>query len=81
MYLLGHIRAHNRVYLANKDVQIFRYALSLTLIKYQTAVLQGDLDDAAEILPSIPKEQQNKIARFLESRGIDYYKLSHVVPL
>ena len=83
MYLLGYIPAHNRVYLANKDVQIFGYALSLTLIEYQTqtAVLQGDLDGAAEILPSIPKEQRNKVARFLESRGIDHYKLSHVVPL
>ena len=38
--------AHNRVYLANKDICIFGYALSLTLIEYQTAVLQGDLDAA-----------------------------------
>ena len=81
MYLLGYIPAHNRVYLANKDVQIFGYALSLTLIEYQTAVLQGDLDGAAEILPSIPKEQRNKVARFLESRGIEHYNLFHVVPL
>ena len=69
MYLLGYIPAHNRVDLANKDVQVFGYALSLTLIEYQTAVLQGDLDAAAQILPSIPKEQRSKVARFLESRG------------
>ena len=69
MYLLGYIPAHNRVYLANKDVRIFGYALSLTLIEYQTAVLQGDLDAATEISPSIPKEQRNKVARFLEARG------------
>ena len=78
-YLLRYIPAHSMVYLANKDVQIFGYALSLTLIEYQTAVLQGDLDGAAEILPSIPKEQRNKVARFLESRGIDHYELFHVV--
>ena len=69
MYLLGYIPAHKRVYLANKDVRIFGYALSLTLIEYQTAVLQGDVDEVAKILPSIPKEQQNKVARFLEARG------------
>jgi coatomer subunit beta' len=69
MYLLGYIPAHNLVYLANKDVQVFGYSLSLTLIEYQTAILQGDMDTAAEILPSIPKEQRNKVARFLEARG------------
>ena len=81
MYLLEYIPAHNRVYLVNKDVQIFGYALSSTLIECQTAVLQGNLDGAEEILPSIPKEQRNKVARFLESRGIDHYKLFLVVPL
>ena len=81
MYLLGYIPANNGIYLANEDVQIFGYALSLTLIEYQTAVLQGDLDVAAEILPSIPKEQRNKVARFLESRGIEHYNLFHVVSL
>ena len=48
---------------------MFNFAILLTLIEYQTAVLQGDLDAAAEILPSIPKEQRNKVARFLEARG------------
>ena len=61
--------AHNRVYLANKDICIFGYALSFTLIEYQTDVLHGFLDAAAEISLSIPKEQRNKVARFLEARG------------
>ena len=69
MYPLGYLPAHNRVYLANKDVQVFGFSLSLTLIEYQTAVLQGDLDAATEILPSIPKEQRNKVARSLEARS------------
>ena len=69
MYLLGHIPAHNRVYLADKDACMSGFAISLTLIEYQTDVLQGDLDAAAEILLSIPKEQRNKVARSLEARS------------
>ena len=70
MYLLGYIPAHNRVYLADKDVNVYGYSLSLNLIEYQTAILRDDLDTAAEILPTIPKEQRNKVARFLETRGV-----------
>ena len=69
MYLLGYIPAHNRVYLADKDLNVFSYALSLSLVEYQTAVLRGDMDAANEILPSIPREQRSRVASFLEGRG------------
>ena len=69
LYLLGYIPAHDRVYLADKDVNIYSYALSLSLVEYQTAVLRGDMDAANEILPSIPREQRAKVATFLEGRG------------
>ena len=69
LYLLGYIPAHNRVYLADKDLNVFSYALSLSLVEYQTAVLRGDMDAAAEILPTIPKEQRNRVASFLEGKG------------
>ena len=61
--------AHNRVYLADKELHIYGYSLSLSVVEYQTAVLRGDMDAAAEILPSLPKDQLNKVARFLESKG------------
>ncbi|PCH40710.1 coatomer beta' subunit [Wolfiporia cocos MD-104 SS10] len=70
LYLLGYLTAHNRVYLADKDMGVFSYNLSLSLVEYQTAVLRGDMDAAAEILPTIPKEQRNKVASFLEGRGL-----------
>jgi len=70
LYLLGYIPAHNRVYLADKDVNIYGYALSLNVVEYQTAVLRGDMDAAGEILPTLPKDQLNKVARFLEGRGL-----------
>lgn len=70
LYILGYVPAHNRVYLADKDMNIYAYSLSLSVVEYQTAVLRGDMDAAAEILPSIPKEQLNKVARFLEARDM-----------
>ncbi|KAI5994691.1 coatomer WD associated region-domain-containing protein [Pisolithus albus] len=70
LYILGYVPAHNCVYLADKDMNIYAYSLSLSVVEYQTAVLWGDMDAAAEILPSIPKEQLNKVARFLEARNM-----------
>ena len=70
MYLLGFIPQNNKVYLADKDVNVYVYSLSLNLIEYQTAILRDDMETAASILPSIPKEQLNKVARFLEARGM-----------
>lgn len=69
LYILGYLPGHNRVYLADKDMNIFNYVLSLALVEYQTAVLREDMESAAEILPTIPKEQRNKVASFLEARG------------
>ncbi|EIM88049.1 coatomer protein [Stereum hirsutum FP-91666 SS1] len=70
MSLLGYIPAHNRVYVADKDMNVYGYALALSVIEYQTAVLRGDMDAAAEILPTVPKDQRNKVARFLEGRDL-----------
>lgn len=69
MYLLGYLPAHNQIYLCDKDVNFYAFSLSLSVIEYQTAVLRGDLESAAEILPSVPAEQRNRIARFLETQG------------
>jgi coatomer subunit beta' len=60
------------VYLVDKDVKVYGYSLSLNLIEYQTAVLRGDMEAAADILPAVPKEQQNKVARLLEARGLSF---------
>ena len=70
LYVLGYLPGHNRVYLADKDMQLYAYTLSLSVVEYQTAVLRGDMDAAAEILESVPKSEVNKVARFLEQRGM-----------
>ena len=69
LFLLGYIPAHNRIYLADKEMNITVYALSLSVIEYQTAILREDYEAADELLPRIPSEQRNRIARFLEQQG------------
>lgn len=69
MYSLGFIQRDSRIYLADKDVNVTSFALSLPVLEYQTLVLRGDMDTAAELLTSIPADQLNKIARFLEGQG------------
>ena len=69
MYLLGYLPRDGRAYVADKDVNVISYALSLSVVEYQTLILRGDLDTAAEVLEGIPEDQKHKIARFLEGQG------------
>jgi coatomer subunit beta' len=69
MYILGYLQRDSRVYLTDKDLAVTSFALSLPVLEYQTLVLREDMDTAAELLPSIPQDQLNKIARFLEGQG------------
>ncbi|MFS7974230.1 putative transcription factor WD40-like family [Helianthus anomalus] len=70
MYLLGYLANQSRVYLIDKEFNVIGYTLLLTLIEYKTLVMRGELERASELLPSIPKEHHNSVARFLESRGM-----------
>ena len=69
MYVLGYIQRDSRIYLADKDVNVTSFALSLPVLEYETLVLRGDMETAEELLPTIPQDQMNKIARFLEGQG------------
>jgi coatomer subunit beta' len=69
MYILGYILRDGRIYVADKDVNVVSYALSQSVLEYQTVVLRGDMDAAAELLESIEEDQKNKIARFLDGQG------------
>ncbi|KAK7553854.1 coatomer beta [Phyllosticta citricarpa] len=69
VYVLGYLPRDGRVYICNKDVGVMSYALSLSVIEYQTLVLRGELEAAMEMLVDIPAEQKSKIARFLEGQG------------
>ncbi|KAJ2613007.1 Coatomer subunit beta' [Coemansia sp. RSA 1365] len=70
MAMLGYVARDNRVYLADKEVNVVSYVLPLPVIEYQTAILRGDLDLAQELLPSIPSSQRHRIAKFLEAEDM-----------
>ncbi|KAJ1964375.1 Coatomer subunit beta' [Dipsacomyces acuminosporus] len=70
MFMLGYVARDNRVYLADKDVNVVSYVLPLPVIEYQTAILRGDLEAAQEVLPSVPSDQRPRIARFLEAEDM-----------
>lgn len=76
LYLLGYLPSHGRVYLVDKDVSIYSFALSLAVVEYQTAILRKDFESAEEILKTIPSEQRNRVARFLESQDLKKLALS-----
>jgi coatomer subunit beta' len=69
MYVLRYLPRDGRLYLCDKDVNIISYTLSTTVVEYQTLVLRGDMEGAESLLPDVPANQMNKIARFLESQG------------
>lgn len=69
MYLIGYKAKDNRVYLADKELNIISYSLLLPVLEYQTAVMRGDFQAADKILPSIPLEQRTRVAQFLEKQG------------
>lgn len=69
MYLLGYIPKDNRVYLADKDLNVTSYLLLLSVLEYQTAVMRRDFQTADPVLPSVPKEQRTRVAQFLEKQA------------
>lgn len=69
MYLLGYLPRDNSIYLCDKDINMTSYKLSLAVIEYQTVVLRGDMDYAAELLQDVPEKERTKVARFLEKQG------------
>lgn len=69
MYVLGYLPRDGRIYLSDKDVNVVSFGLSLSMVEYQTVVLRGDMDLAAELLRDVPQDQMNKVARFLEGQG------------
>ena len=69
LYIVGYIKRDNRIYLIDRHGSIVSYLLQLSVIEYQTAIVRRDFEAAAAHLPSVPKEEYNRIARFLEAQG------------
>lgn len=45
------------------------YALNLSMIEFKTLIMKEDLEAALALVPSIPPDQLNNAARFLEAKG------------
>ncbi len=69
MYVLGYLAKEGRVFLTDKSGTVVSFALSLPVLEYQTAVVRRDFAAANRILPEVPKDQLNAIAKFLEGQG------------
>ncbi|GLC41850.1 hypothetical protein PLESTM_001257800 [Pleodorina starrii] len=70
MYLLGYLAAQNRVFLIDKEFNVVSYTLLLSMVEFKARITAGELDSAMELLPSIPQDQHNSVARFLEAKGM-----------
>lgn len=79
LYVLGYLPQHNRVFAVDKDMNIYAFVLSLAVVEYQSAILQGDYDRAAELLPAVPSAQRSRVAKFLEAQGLVELALGVVV--
>lgn len=69
LYLLGYLPKENRLFLTDKLRNVYSYTVNLAMLEYQTAVVREDFDLANDILPRIPGDQIDNVARFLESQG------------
>ena len=49
MYLLGYIPKDNRLYLGDKEFGVVTFALQLSVLEYQTAVMRRDFDLADKV--------------------------------
>ena len=69
MFLLGFLAKENRLFLIDKECGIVSFGLQTSVLEYQTAIVRG-LEDAADaVLPTIPVESLQMVAKFLESQG------------
>ncbi|OQR89370.1 coatomer subunit beta', partial [Achlya hypogyna] len=69
MYLLGYLPRENVVFLMDKTKAVTSFTLNVVLLEYQTAVVRRDFASANAILPRLPADQMDAVARFLESQG------------
>ena len=72
--MLGYLAKNDRIFVCDKNINFTSFSFPLSLIDYQTAILQNDFARADSLLPQIPLEHRNRIAKFLESRGIVFLK-------
>lgn len=67
MLLLGYVATQNRLYLLDKDFELYSYELLQSVLLYQQAILEEDFETAEQLIKKVPKEAHLRLAKFLES--------------
>jgi len=63
---LGYDGKQNRLYMVDKNFYIYSYSLLLSMVNYQSAILNEDIHGAELFFKDIPVTQYQKLAKFLE---------------
>ena len=66
-FILGYDGKQNRLYLIDKSLNIVTHSLLLSLVNYQSAILNEDLHGAQAFYKDIPETYHSKLAKFLEA--------------
>ncbi|KAJ9505015.1 hypothetical protein QJQ45_029931, partial [Haematococcus lacustris] len=69
MYILGYLASLNRIFLIDKEFGVVSYTLLVAMIEFKTLAMRGDISGALALLPQLPKDALNGVARFLEGKG------------
>jgi coatomer subunit beta' len=68
-FILGYDGKQNRLYLVDKTLNIVSYSLLLSLVNYQSAILNEDTHGAQAFFKDIPISFHSKLAKFLEANN------------
>ena len=66
-FILGYDSKQNRLYMVDKNFNIYSYSLILAVVSYQAAILSGEVEQAQKFFSQIPETHYNKLAKFLEA--------------
>jgi coatomer subunit beta' len=69
LFIIGYFSKEGKIYAVDKEVEFFSFTLCHHVIDYQSAVIEGDLEGADQILPLIASSHLGKVALFMESAG------------
>lgn len=68
---MGYLPNLNRLFLIDKDLNLYSYELLQSVLQYQQAILEQDFTTADNLFTTIPSSAHLKLAKFLE---INEYK-------
>eukprot|EP01130_Rhizamoeba_saxonica_P017463 TRINITY_DN8476_c0_g1_i1.p1 TRINITY_DN8476_c0_g1~~TRINITY_DN8476_c0_g1_i1.p1 ORF type:complete len:927 (+),score=232.91 TRINITY_DN8476_c0_g1_i1:281-3061(+) len=68
-YLLGYVPRNNRIFLIDKSSSIISYRLDVSVTRFQSHVIDGNIELAMDMLNDIPEINHPKLALFLENKG------------